>query len=331
MTHIFPPERRGLAFGLQTTVAGLFMASGPLIGGAFSELLSWRYIFLLNLPLIAAIAVIVLAAWMPALSERHRAEGGARFDAAGLLTLIVGVSAFTIALMQGVDWGWLTAPSLSLLAVGLAGLAAFAIVETRRTAPLIDLALLRIGPFTAGVLVFAAFQWDKIVVFVFVPLFLQSAGFSPIEAGLPIVIAVLPATLTSALTGTIADRFGTRRVILAGVALNGAMVLLFALAALLKAMPLLYGALFVWGAGLPFISVVPRRALMSAVPVAQQGEASGVNLTIQMMGGTLGLAVASALLAATGSYAAVFLATGLVVLVMVLVVAALVRPPAASG
>lgn len=319
-TSLFAPEERGLAFGLQTTVAAIFMASGPLVGGFFAETVSWRWIFWVNLPAVALISGTVMMAWLPQLDDRAAPPAaGARppFDVAGLVALVVGLTGFTLALMEGGDWGWNTATTLLPLLGGLAILGLFVAIELRKAAPLIDLELLRIPAFTGGVLVFFMFQFDKIVVFIFLPLHLQKAmGFSPIESGLPLLVSILPTLATSLLAGKLADRLGPRRLILFGLSVNGAALLVLALAVARNDYPTIVGALIAWGSVLPFLAVVSRRTLMGAVPPALQGQASGVNLTVQMTGGTIGLALASAVLAATASFPAIFLLTGGLVLAL---------------
>ncbi|MGX1308177.1 EmrB/QacA subfamily drug resistance transporter [Amorphus suaedae] len=318
-TSLFAPEERGLAFGLQTTIAAVFMASGPVVGGFFTETISWRWIFWINLPAVAVISAIVWRAWLPQLDHRApRSAQGARFDVAGLATLVCGLTAFTVALMQGSEWGWRTPATLVPLLGGLLVLAAFVAIELRSAEPLIELDLLRIPTFTGGVLIFFMFQFDKIVVFIFLPLYLQQVlGFSPIHAGLPLLLAILPTLVTSLVAGKAADRVGPRRLILFGLAVNGGALVAMSAAVAAANFVAIVCVLLLWGSVLPFLAVVSRRALMSAVPPHLQGQASGVNLTLQMTGGTMGLALATTVLLAAGAFEPVFLVTGVLVLAMV--------------
>lgn len=317
-TRVFPEHQRGMSFGVMVTVAAIFMSSGPLVGGFFTETISWRWIFWINLPVLTPIALIVLAAWKEPASEPQApaAEGPARIDYLGLVTLVAGLSALVIALMQGIEWGWLAPVILALFGAGFVLLALFTITETRTPLPLIDIELLRIRTFSGGNLVFFMFQYNKVAVFVFVALYLQEVlGESPIDAGLVMLVAVVPTLFTSFLAGKAADRFGSRRPLAVGLSLNGLGLILVGLATVYDNYALLFAPLVVWGATLPVIAVAARRALMNAVPKEQQGQASGVNLTIQMLGGTIGMAVSSTLLVATGHYEVVFLVTGALVFV----------------
>jgi len=319
MTATFPPAQRGTAFGIQTTVGGIFMATGPLIGGFFAQSISWRWIFWVNLPVVAVIAVVVMLVWKPSLDSGRRSAAG-NFDAAGLVTLVAGLVALVIALMEGGGWGWDAPLTLALLGGGFALLALFTAIELRRADPLIELGLLRDATFTGGTLVFFMFQFNKIVVFVFVPLYLQDVlRRSPVEAGLAVMIAVLPTLATSLASGRLSDRYGSRWPLLAGLVLNGLAVVFLGIATVLDSYALIVAPLFVWGAMLPFLAVPSRRALMGAAPKALQSQASGVNLTIQMLGGTIGMALCGTLYATTGSFRLVFLVTGAVVLATILV------------
>jgi EmrB/QacA subfamily drug resistance transporter len=329
MTSIFPAEQRGTAFGIQVTVGGLFMSMGPLLGGLFTETLSWRWIFWINLPVVAVIAAIVWSAWKAPPAE---CRGPSKIDWPGLFSLVGGLTALVTGLMQGAEWGWGAPATLALLCAGVVLLALFIVWERRTAHPLIQLGLLRDATFTGGILVFFMFQFNKIAVFVFIALYLQDAlGFSPIDAGLVVMLAVVPTLVTSLLSGRAADRFGSRRPLFIGLSLNGAALILVALATTVHSVALLMAPLVVWGAMLPFIAVSARRALMSAVPKAQQGEASGVNLTVQMLGGTVGMALCSALLVATGTYWSLFLMTGALVFALLVVAWFTVERPAVSG
>jgi predicted MFS family arabinose efflux permease len=230
--------------------------------------------------------------------------------------------------MQSSDWGWTAPTTVMLLAGGLAAIVLFVIVEFRRAAPLIELDLLRIPTFTGGNLVFAVFQFEKMAMFIFVALYLQhELGRSPIEAGLTVTAAIVPTLVTSRIAGRLRDRIGARIPALVALLVTAATIFVIGFATILGSHTLLAVALIVWGAVMPGIAVPLRPALMGAVPATKQGQASGVNLSIQMLGGTFGIAVCSVLLAASGTYWPVFALTGCATLLAALIAWLMVERP----
>ncbi len=333
ISRAFQGEHRGTAFGIQVGIAACFMASGPLVGGFFTSVVSWRWIFWINLPIIALIVAMVLAASDRAANGQDDSAAKDRhaFDFTGLALLIGGLCALVIALMQGVEWGWLSPAILALFAAGVVLIVVFVLTELKVSGPLIEVRLLRISTFTGGNIVFAMFQFNKIAIFVFVPLFLQQVlNRSAIEAGLGTLAAVVPTLLTSYLSGRSTDRFGSRRPLLIALLVNGLAALGIAYGAFQGSYGWMVVPLIFWGISLPFIATTSRRSLMSAVPQTHQGQASGVNLTIQMMGGTIGMALCSTVLLATGSFGLVFVMTGALLLLTLIVAWLLVERPGAA-
>ena len=313
ITHTFELKERGLALGIQTTVGATFMSMGPLVGGFFSETISWRWIFWINLPVVAVVGTFAMVGWsaekQAAQSQDKKPRAGIDFP--GLMTLIAGLSALVVALMEGDTWGWQSAATLSFFAAGTVLLVAFVAVELRRAHPLFELGLLRIATFSGGNLVFFVFQWSKLAVFVFVALYLQDILHdSPIDAGLIVLVAVAPTIATSLLAGKTADRLGSRVPLTLGLLVQGLALIVVGVGMEANSHAVIIAALAVWGAAMPVVAVPTRRAVMSAVPATHRGQAGGVNLTIQMLGGTIGVALCSTMLVATGNYANLFFMTG---------------------
>ncbi|MFY1599660.1 MFS transporter, partial [Micromonospora sp. WMMD737] len=182
--------------------------------------------------------------------------------------------------------------------------------------------------FTGGNIVFAVFQFEKMVVFVFVALYLQqSLGQSPVMAGLVVSVAIVPTLITSRLAGAVRDRRGPRVPLVATLITTAVTVAAVGGATIAGNTALLIAAMVVWGAIMPFIAVTTRPAVMGAAPADKQGQASGVNLSIQMLGGTLAIAVCSPLLIATGAFWPVFAATAAVTLAAAAVAWRTIAPP----
>src|SRR5918996_426217 len=226
ITRVFAPGERGLALGIYAAIGTVFVALGPLVGGFFIDTLSWRWIFWINLPLVAAIALVILVTWTEAAPAPH---GSARFDRAGLITLVLGLGALVFAIMEGPEWGWQHPLIWALLAGAAMILTLFVLAERQSTAPLIELDLFRSPLFTVCTLMYFAAQFNEIAMIVFGALYLQDVlQMSALQAGLAMLVAVGPIPFVAVPVGRIADRFGQHWPSIAGLALTGTGMLLLA-------------------------------------------------------------------------------------------------------
>ena len=302
----FPPEQRGMAIGIMAAVGTTFLAIGPLIGGFFTEIISWRWIFWINVPLIAAIVLTVAVAWI----EPPRKAETSRFDYGGLVTLIASMTLIVFAVMQGGSWGWSNPTILICLIAGVVVLVAFIIIENRRDAPLLEVDLFRIGEFSACTFVLFVGQYAKIVIVIFGALYLQqSLGMSPLTAGFALLAAVAGFPFLSAPVGRFADKHGARRPVLLGLGVATLAMAWIVITIVWDSYVLLLPGLLVWGLAMPFCYSPTLRAMANAVPQEKQGQTSGIGITSRLVGGTVSMALSSTLLVATGSYQLVFLVT----------------------
>jgi len=316
VTIVFPQDQRGMAIGVLAAVGTTMLALGPLVGGFLTEIVSWRWIFWVNVPIVLAIIVIVMVAWvdLPPKGERSR------FDYGGLVALVGGLAMVVFAIMQGATWGWTQTVILGLLICGIAFLALFVFVEVRREDPLIEVDLFRIASFSACTLVLFVGQYCKIALIVFIALYLQDdLKMTPFEAGLALLVAVAAFPFLSAPVGRMADRFGARRPVLGGLALATLGMFWLGIAVAWDSYLLLLPGLIVWGLGMPFCYAPTMRAMANAVPREKQGQIGGIVITARLLGGTFGMAVGSTLLTMTGTFTAVFLATAAFMLAVVVV------------
>jgi EmrB/QacA subfamily drug resistance transporter len=296
VTLFTEPAERAKAMGVFGFVAAGGGTIGVLLGGILTDTLSWHWIFLVNVPIGAAVFALSRLV-LP--GGRGQAPAG-RLDVAGAVTVTASLMLAVYAIVNGNEVGWTSARTLGLLALSALLLALFLVVEARVRAPLVPLGLFRLRNVATsnvvGVLWAAAmFAW-----FFLSALYLQLVlGYTPLEVGL----AFLPANLIMAvfslgLSAKLVMRFGIRVPLATGLFLASLGLLLFARAPVegtfaLDVLPsmILLGV----GAGMAFNPVF--LAAMSDVAPDEAGLASGVVNTSFMMGGALGLAVLASLAA----------------------------------
>jgi MFS family permease len=303
---VFGPSERGKAFAYYGFGGTIALCLGPFVGGLLTEVASWRWIFFINLPIVAGVIAVMAVAWR----EPDRTALKAPFDYRGLALSALILVPLVLGLMQGPDWGWDSASVLALLAIAAIALPVFAWLELRAAAPLIDVRLLRQKTVVASNVALAAAQFSKMSVIVFGALFLQDRlGMSPLEAGAALLAATAAVALGLVPSGRLTDKHGPRWPTLLGV--TGMLIGLVWLAIFVpeKSYPLLLPGFVLWGASLPFFFTPPRSATMNIVPEEKHDEAGGVMTTSQMLGGTLGISVLGAVLVDSGSFAAIFAVT----------------------
>lgn len=308
VTMSFPMEQRGAALGIYGAIGTVFLALGPAVGGLLTEYVSWRWIFWVNPPIVIAVALVVLTLWR----DPPRSDGAERLDKTGFVLLVAGLSALIFAIMEGPDRGWNSPAILPLLIAGLVLLVAFYIVERRKAIPLIDVALFSNKTFTACNLAIFSAQYTKMAMFVFGAAYLENiVGMSPLMAGLALLPTVAPQIITAPLAGKAADRFGARWPTLLGLLAMGAGLLVIGIAMTHESYILIFPGLLAWGLSQAFLFVPPQHAVMGAVPPRKQGQAGGIAMSAQLIGGTVGMAVCSTLFTTTHDYRVVFLAAAL--------------------
>src|SRR5262245_52725294 len=208
----FPPEERGRAVGTWSALTSIAAALGPALGGWLVQAVSWRAIFLLNLPIAAAVVAIAL---LKVPETRHPSPG--RLDVAGAALVTFGLGALVYGLIEAPQAGWTHPRTWAPIAGGVAALNAFVAVERREKHPMVPLSLFEIRTFAAANLLTLFLYTALTGLFFFFPFeLIQARGYSPAAAG----VATLPlVAITSSLsrrTGTLADRHGPRLFLIAG-------------------------------------------------------------------------------------------------------------------
>jgi EmrB/QacA subfamily drug resistance transporter len=300
VTNAFPPAGRGRALGVNAVVFAMGTSLGPTLGGLITEHLSWRWIFYLNVPL-GAPALVASQAVLPRSGPRRREP----FDMTGAGLLAVGFALLTVALSFSSEWGWASARLLTCLAVGTVALVGAVRVERRAPRPIIDLALFHermlvsaLGSVTLAML--ALFAVSFMLPFYFEEL----RGFSVERSGLLLTPLPLTIAVVAPVSGSVADRIGSRWLAGGGLALACLGLLFLARLDAESTLVEVIGCLVLTGVGQGMFQTPNSRALMNAVPPGRHGEASGLLATGRVIGQSLSVALAGAIFAGLGGASA---------------------------
>jgi len=295
----FDPEDRGRAIGAWSGLGGVATAAGPLLGGYLISVASWRWIFLINVPL----GVVVLIASIRHVPESKDPGADGRVDVPGAVLAVVGLAGVTFALIEGPTLGWSSPAVLAMLAAGVAGCITFVLVERRSAAPMLPLTLFRSRQFSVtNVVTFLIYAALGGLLFL-LPVELQVVDhYTPLESG----IALLPLTvimlLLSARSAQLASRIGPRLQMSVGPLVIGAGLALLARSTTDSSyVSGVLPAMVVFGLGLA-ATVAPLTATaLGAVSDDHAGVASAVNNDVARVGGLLAVAVLPALAGISGA------------------------------
>lgn len=295
----FPAEKRGAAIGVWGGVSGLGVAVGPVVGGAIVEGMSWQWIFWLNVP----VGLVVAVASAVRLPESHGPRP--QLDVWGLLLAGAAFGALTWAPIQVPERGWGSVPVLGALVLGVGLLVGFVVWERRARYPMAPLAYFRQRGFTtANAVAFCQFLSVLGSLFLITQLFQIGLGYSPFQAGLRILVWMAMPMLVAPIAGALADRFGNRPFMVAGLVLQsvGLGWLSWAVGPDVG-YGRLVGPLITAGVGISLCFPTVSNAVVASVPIADAGVAAGVNGALRELGGVFGIAIVAAVFAANGGYA----------------------------
>jgi EmrB/QacA subfamily drug resistance transporter len=294
----FRTDDRSRAIGAWTAFGGIAGALGPFIGGWLIAAVSWRLIFLLNVPL-AAVVLIVALRHVP---ESLDPTASASTDYKGAISITVGLAVLTYGLISAPSSGWRSAATLALLIGGVVCLVVFVVIEARERMPMLPVEMFRSSQFLAAnavtLIVYAALSGA----FFLLPVVLEEiVGYTPLYAG----ASVLPVTAImfafSARSGALAARIGPRLQMSVGPLVTGGGLLLFgSITASGSYLTQVLPAVVVFGIGLT-ITVAPLTATaLAAAPANHAGMASAVNNDVARIGGLVAVALLPVLAGITG-------------------------------
>jgi EmrB/QacA subfamily drug resistance transporter len=295
ITATFPPRQRGMAIGIWAGVSGMALAIGPLVGGLITQHWSWNWIFFINVP-IGIIAIVVARL---VIDESRDTSAEQRLDLPGLLSSAIALFALTYGLIEANTYGWTSPRILALFAVAIIGFAVFVVLELRQRAPMLDLKLFKNGTFAGANSVMLLVGLAMFGVFFYNSLFIQNIiGYSAVQTGasfLPMTILII---LVAPVAGKYSDRVGSRWLMGGGMILLSISLLIFSrLDASSNFWDILPG-LLVGGFGMAIVMTPTTAAAMGSVPVDKAGVGSAVLNSMRQVGGSLGIAVMGAIVAA---------------------------------
>ncbi len=298
LTSLFPPERRGTAFGIWAGVAGLATLAGPTVGGAIVTYVDWRWIFYVNVP-IGVAALVATFVLVPDLRPGRR-HG---WDVVGIFLATAGLFGVVFGLIEGERFNWgeigsyvVTIPEV--IGLGVALLILFVIWERFQAEPLVPLSLFEERNFAVANWIGASIAFGMMSLFLPIVIYLQSVrGFSALTAGLTLAPMSLTSMLVAPFAGRMADRVGGKYILMTGV---------FVFAVGFGTLTIVAGPDSTWlsflvpaivaGAGMGMTFAPLTTVAMRNIEPRMAGAASGVLNTTRQVGQAVGSAVVGALL-----------------------------------
>ena len=295
----FRAEDRGRAIGAWTGLGGVASAVGPFLGGWLIAAASWRWIFLINLP----VGLVVLVLAVRHVPESKDPDAPRRVDVLGAALVVVALAGVTYGLTEGPAHGWRGAGPVLALAAGVASAVAFVVVEARRRAPLLPLELFRHRQFAVtNAVTFVVYGALGGVLFL-LPVVLQVVGgYTPLQSGIALLPLTMVMLLLSSTSGRVATRIGPRLQMGAGPVVVGCgLALLSRIATDSSYVTVVLPSVLVFGLGLA-VTVAPLTATaLSSAPDEHSGIASAVNNDVARIGGLVAVAVLPAVSGISGS------------------------------
>lgn len=287
ITDVFPREERGRAIGIWAGVAGAGIGLGPIVGGFLLEYFSWGSVFLVNVPI-----VIVALVGGYFLVPTSKDPAATPLDIPGAALSMVAISALVFSIIEGPAEGWTS----TLVVGGFVAAAVFGVAfvwtELRTKHPMLNLSFFANRRFSGGATAISIAFFSLFGVIFLLTQYLQFVqGYTALEAGLrtaPIAIGMI---VGSAMSPRLAERFGTTRVVSAGLLLLAAVLTTFTFVSTATPYWMLGLGLVVMAIGMGTIMAPSTDAVMGAVPQAKAGVASATNDVARQVAGAVGVAV----------------------------------------
>lgn len=292
ITQVFvDPKERARAIGMWGAVVGISMAVGPMVGGVLIDLVDWRAVFWVNIP-ICVVVLILTALYVP----ESRSPVMRTLDPVGQVFAVLALAAVVYGLIEGPSHGWGSPLTLSVFAVAAVAFVGFLVAERRHPDPFIDLRFFRSIPFSAAtaIAVCAFASWGAFLFLM--SLYLQEIrGLSAVATGAMLLPPALAVLILSPLSGRAVARFGTRpSLVVAGVALmiSSAMMVTIGADTSLVYIGVIFG---IFGIGFGAVNAPITNSAVGGMPRHRAGAAAAVASTSRQVGVSIGVALAGSI------------------------------------
>jgi EmrB/QacA subfamily drug resistance transporter len=317
LTTTFAEGReRNIALGAWGAVGGFGAAAGVLMGGILTDLLSWEWIFFVNVPV--GLAGLALA---PVLLSESRDAHGQSHDIPGAVLVTGALSLLVLGITQGQSWGWDSARTIGVFVASVVMLAAFALWEQRQEHPLVPFSIFRLQTLSAANVAMFVMGTAMFSMFLMLTLYMQQVlGYSPLETGVAYLAVAGTAVIWANVAAVAVNRVGVKPALILGMSLLTAGLVYFTQVSVDGSYWAdLFPGFLILGLAIPFAFVPLTIAALAGTKPQEAGLASGLINTSQQIGGAVGIALLSTIAVtttddalATGTAAPVALTDGFV-------------------
>jgi EmrB/QacA subfamily drug resistance transporter len=292
ITQNFPAEMRGQALGVQLTMTYLGLTLGPLLGGWMAKFWGWQSVFYTNIP-IGIPALLMALRFIP---RDRLSENKKRFDVAGAVLFLVGLTAVLVGLNKAHQWGWGSPSTLGVLAVGAVILAGFFMLENRVQDPMLDMILVRKRIFAlAGLSALLCYIGLYSILFLVPYYYIRGRGIGADHAGVILAAQPLAMAAIASFSGAISDKIGTKWPTTIGMVLMAIGLLVLAQLGPTSTDAFVILGLVLAGLGTGMFVSPNNSAMLGSAPRERRGIASGIMATARNIGMALGIAMAGAI------------------------------------
>jgi EmrB/QacA subfamily drug resistance transporter len=289
-------RERNIALGAWGAVGGFGAVAGVLLGGVLTQLLSWEWIFFVNVPVGAAALVLT-----PVLLRESRDARGHSHDVPGAVLVTSGLVLLVLGITQGQQWAWGSARTIAVFLVSAALLGAFAVWEQRQRDPLVPFSIFRLQTLTAANVAGFIMGTALFSMFLILTLYMQQVlGYSPLKTGVAYLAVAATSVLWANVAAVAVNRVGVKPALVFGMSLLTVGLVYFTQVSVHGSYWAdLFPGFLVLGLGIPFAFVPITIAALAGTSPDEAGLASGLINTSQQVGGAVGIAVLSTIAVST--------------------------------